>query len=201
LKSKFLFAILAVVTAAIMPLVAASQVAPDSTPRAEETAPTYKYSGFLGFGYTSLNQVNLSRYGLMGTKVALSRDFGRYFDMTANGGYYKYPTGTGNPGDPSVWSALAGPEGHAEIWGRYSGLVHVLIGVEHSGGEGQTPNISFAGGFGGGVTYKINDRFSLRASGDRIGASFSLSNNTPQLAYSPHIHWNARGEFGVVYHF
>jgi len=64
-----------------------------------------------------------------------------------------------------------------------------------------TPNISFAGGFGGGIIYNMSPHWSLRASGDRVGAAFSLSNNTPQLAYSPHLHWNARGEFGVVFRF
>ena len=64
-----------------------------------------------------------------------------------------------------------------------------------------TPNISFAGGFGGGLVYNMSQHWALRASGDRVGASFSLSNNTQQLAYSPHLHWNARGEIGVVYRF
>ena len=41
----------------------------------------------------------------------------------------------------------------------------------------------------------------LRASGDRVGSAFSLINNSPQLNYSPHLHWNARGEFGVIFRF
>jgi hypothetical protein len=47
----------------------------------------------------------------------------------------------------------------------------------------------------------MSQRWAIRASGDRIGSSFSLNNNTPALAYSPHMHWNARGEIGVVFRF
>ena len=202
---RMLFSILAVVSAAIMPIVAAGQVTPASgSGSADQSTNTYKYQAFVGFGYTSLNQVNQSRYGLMGEKVAVNRDFGKHFAVTAIGSYYKYPTGKGgggNPGDPSVYSALAGPEFRANLYGRFDGMVHGLLGIEHTGGESMTPTISFAGGFGGGIIYNLSQRFALRASGDRVGASFSLRNNTPALGYSPHLHWNARGEFGVVYRF
>jgi hypothetical protein len=81
------------------------------------------------------------------------------------------------------------------------GFVHVLLGGEHTGGESMTPNVAFAGGFGGGLVYNLSKHLALRASGDRIASSFSLRNNSPALGYSPHEHWNARGEFGVVYRF
>jgi hypothetical protein len=64
-----------------------------------------------------------------------------------------------------------------------------------------TPNIAFAGGFGGGVTYDLGHNMAERLAGDRVGASFSLANNTPQLAYSTHLTWNARVTLGVVYRF
>jgi hypothetical protein len=203
LKSKFLLLILAIFPAALMPLAAAGQVAPERPPALQGVA-TYKYEVFAGFAYTSLNQVNQSRYGLMGGKFGVTRDWGRHFGITALGSYYKPPTGSangGNPGDPSVISAVAGPEFRANLYGNFDGFVHGLLGVEHTGGEHMTPNISFAGGFGGGLIYNMSQHWALRASGDRIGSSFSLSNNTPTLAYSPHLHWNARGEFGVVYRF
>jgi hypothetical protein len=41
----------------------------------------------------------------------------------------------------------------------------------------------------------------LRLAADRVGASFSLANNTPQLAYSTHLTWNVRATLGVVYRF
>ena len=200
MKSKFLLSILAMIPAALMPLAAAGQVAPERPP-AQQGVPAYKYELFAGAGYTSLNQVNQSRYGLIGGKFGVTRDFGRHFGITALGDYYKVATGSGNPGNPSVYSALAGPEFRATLYGNFDGFVHGLLGIEHTGGEGMTPDISFAGGFGGGVVYNLSPRWALRASGDRIGAAFSLSNNTPQLAYSPHLHWNARGEFGVVFRF
>lgn len=207
MKSKFqisiLVSILAVIAAALMPLVVAGQVAPERPP-SMGGALTYKWEAFALAGYTSLNQVNQSRYGLIGGRGGVTRDLGKHFGMTAIGSYYKPPTGKGgggNPGDPSVYSALAGPEVRATLYGNFDGMLHGLIGIEHTGGEHMTPNISFAGGFGGGVIYNMSKRWALRASGDRIGAVFSLSNNTPQLDYSPHTHWNARGEFGVVFRF
>jgi hypothetical protein len=203
LKSKFLLSILAVIPAAIMPLAAAGQVAPERPP-SQGGVPTFKYEAFAGFGYTSLNQVNQSRYGLMGGKFGITRDFGRHFGITALGAYYKPPSSStkpGNPGDPSVYSVLAGPEIRANLYGNFDGFLHGLMGIEHTGGESMTPDISFAGGFGGGMLYNLSQRWAIRASGDRVGASFSLNNNTPALSYSPHLHWNARGEIGVVYRF
>jgi len=203
LKSKLLFYLLAAVPAVFMPLAATGQVAPDR-PASQGSAPTFKYEGFAGFSYSSLNQVNQSRYGLMGTKFGITRDWGRHFGLTALGTYYRVPSSSsspGNPGDPSVYSALAGPEFHANIYENFDAFVHALLGVEHTGGEGMTPTISFAGGGGGGIVYNLTQHVALRASGDRIGASFSLINNTPALGNSPHRTWNAEGEFGVIYRF
>jgi hypothetical protein len=203
LKSKFKVSVLTAIATALLPLAAAGQVAPERRP-SQQAAPAFKYEAFALAGYTSLNQVNQSRYGLIGGRAGVTRDFGKHFGITAIGSYYKPPTGKGgggNPGDPSVYSGLAGPEFRANIYGNFDGMVHGLLGIEHTGGEHMTPNIAFAGGFGGGVLYNLSPRWALRASGDRVGAAFSLTNNTAQLAYSPHLHWNARGEFGVVFRF
>lgn len=201
MKSKFLISILALIPAALIPIAAVGQVAPERRTSGPGGPPAYKWEAFGLAAYTSLNQVNQSRYGLIGGKFGATRDFGRHFGLTAMGDYYKPATGTGNPGDPSVYDALGGPEFRANLYGNFDGFLHGLMGVEHTGGEGMTPNLSFAGGFGGGMLYNLTPRWAIRASGDRIGASFSLSNNTPQLGYSPHLHWNARGEFGVVFRF
>ena len=65
-----------------------------------------------------------------------------------------------------------------------------------------SPDISFAGGFGGGLTYNLSSRLALQLTGDRLGASFPLpGNNTSGQAGSTHRAWNARGTFGVVYRF
>ena len=59
--------------------------------------------------------------------------------MTAEGSYYKYAlfasAGNPNPGDPRMTSYLAGPVLHADIYGKFSGFIHGLLGVEHSGGK------------------------------------------------------------------
>jgi hypothetical protein len=191
------------IPAALMPLVATSQVSSSRGSHSSDTdeQPSYKYEAYAGYGYTSLNQVNQSRSGLQGVDLGVTRDFGRYFGITADGAYYRYALEAVNPGDPSVYSVLFGPEFHAELYGRYSGFVHALIGFEHTGGESETPNLSFAGGAGGGVEYKVNSRFSVRASGDDIAASFSATNNSPGLGYSPHRTRDARATVGVVYRF
>jgi hypothetical protein len=218
LKRMFLRSILAAIPAILIPLSAAAQVAPDSGQApAEKAQPTYKYEAYAGFGYTSLNQVNQSRYGLMGVDLSVTRDWGRYFGLGILGNYYKpalhFGSDTvsvtngsttttiydGNPGDPSIYEVLIDPEVHAQIYGNISGFFHGGMGLEHTGGEEETPNVSFAGGIGGGLTYNLSPRIAIRASGDRIGASFSLRDNPG--SYSPHRTWNSSGTIGLVYRF
>jgi hypothetical protein len=206
LKRMFLFSILAGVSAALLPLAATSQASSSGGSKGSEPADhTYKYEVYAGYAYTSLNQVNQSRYGLQGVNVSLTRDFGRYFGVTAEGDFYNKSFGSpevvNSTINPSVTSVLFGPVIHANIYGHFDGFLHGLLGGEHTGGESQTPNISFAGGFGGGMDYSLTNHFSLRASGDIIGASFSLTGNSPQLANSPHRTWDSRASIGAVYHF
>jgi hypothetical protein len=205
LTRKLLLSILAVVPALMMPLAATSQIAPDRPARAERTERTYKYEAFAGYGYTSLNQVNQSRNGLQGVDFSLTRDWGKYFGLTADGGVYQYAYDTTNPGSPSVDMVLFGPVVHANLYGRVDGFIHVLLGGEHTAGENATPNISFAGGFGGGLDYKLSPHFALRVSGDKILSSFAA--NTDQSVCSassdcsPHERSNARASLGLVYRF
>lgn len=202
MKRKLLFSVLAMVPAALMPLALAGQAAPAADSSAvDRPEPTYKYAVYAGYAYTSLNQVNQSRYGLQGVTVGVTRDWAKYFGTTAEGSFYKYATNTGNPGNPSVDTVLFGPVIHAQLFSKYSVYIDLLAGGEHTGGEGMTPKVSFAGGFGGGIEYKLRPRFALRVGGERIGSSFSLTNNTPGRAYSPHLMWNARASIGLVYRF
>ena len=205
MKSKLLFSILAFVSAARLAPAAIGQVGPTGTQSADQAERVYKYEVYAGYAYTSLNQVNQSRYGLQGFNVSVTRDFGRYFGVTAEGDYYKYPISTpevlGSTATPSVDSAFLGPVLHANIYGHFGGFFHGLLGGEHTGGVGQTPHLSFAGGLGGGLEYSLSPRLSLRATGDYIAASFSLSGNTAQLGNSPHKTWDSRAAFGAVYRF
>jgi hypothetical protein len=205
LKRTFLLSILAGVSAALLPLAATCQVSTTSrTHSTDEADKTYKYVVYGGFAYSALNQVNQSRYALGGINVSVTRNFGKYFGATAEGDYFKFALGSanpGNPGNPSVESVLFGPEIHANVYGKFNGFVHVLLGGEHTAGESETPNISFAGGPGGGLEYNLSPRLALRASGDYIGASFSLANNSGELANSPHRTWNPRASIGAVYRF
>ena len=203
MKRTLLFVLLAAVAAALAPVTAAGQVNPEAAPVPQQ-APVYKYDVYAGFAYTSLNQVNLSRYGLIGGKVSVTRDWGKYFGLMGTVDYYRTPISSrkpGNPGDPSVYSFLVGPEIHAVLYENVSGILFAELGGEHTGGEGMTPNISFAGGFGGGLSYRLTDRIAIRATGDRLAGSFTLSGNTPQLGYSTHRTWNPRATIGVVYRF
>ena len=207
LKRTSLLSILVMIPAALLPLAAVSQVSSsDSASRStDETERTFKYQVYAGYAYTSLNQVNQSRYGLQGFNVSVTRNFGRYLGLTAEGDYYLAGLGSpevvGSNIKPKVESVLLGPEMHANLYGHFGGFVHGLMGGEHTGGESQTPKISFAGGVGGGMDYTINPRLSVRASGDYIGASFSLTGNSAQLGYSPHRTWDSRASIGMVYHF
>ena len=215
MKSKSLLAILAIVLAAFMPLAASSQIIHSrhrEVPAVKSSAAN-KYEIFAGYGYTSLNQVNQSRYGLQGINISVTRDWGRFFGLTADGAYYKYPFGhpaiENSTLAPSMDAMLLGPVLHANLFRHYDGFIRVLLGGEHLGGVNAYPNISFAGGVGGGVDYKLFHHFSLRLSGDDIASSFVApvypagSGNvcTTTSNCSPHKHRSSRAEFGVVYKF
>ena len=58
-----------------------------------------------------------------------------------------------------MYTAMLGPGVHANLYGNLSGVVFAELGVEHTGGEQMSPNISFAGGFGGGLTYSLFAQF------------------------------------------
>lgn len=221
MKRTLFRVLLAGIPVLLLSLHAMGQAAPaEEQPQADKSAPSYRYEAYAGFGYSSLNQVNQSRFGLMGVDLSLTREWGRFFGLSGIVNYYKPPLqfgnstttttspgGTpitvtnGNPGDPSIYEVLVFPEIHANVYGPLSGFFHGGLGAEHTGGEGETPKVSFAGGFGGGMTWNLKPRFAIRASGDRIGASFSLRNNTPELGNSPHRTWNASGTIGLVVRF
>ncbi|WP_420236516.1 hypothetical protein ACOBR2_12880 [Telmatobacter bradus] len=201
LKSKFLLLLVAAVPAALMPLTAAGQVAPEHHRTTERGAITYKYQAFAGLGYTGLNQVGQSRHGLYGGTLAVTRDVTRHFGVTANGDYYKPSLSSGNPGNPSVLSVTVGPEVKMALFGNMEGFAHILLGVEHTGGENMTPTASFSSGFGAGVIYNLSPHWATRLSGDRQSDSFSFRNNSTELGNSPHTHYNARMAVGVVYRF
>ncbi len=199
MKRTFLLSILAVSEAALMPLAATCQVEESGSAKPEKPAPTYKYEAYVGYAYTSINMVNQARHGLQGGEASLTREFGKHYGIMADGAYYKLAMGTGNPGSPTVTSILLGPEFHMIIWGPISAYAHGLLGAEHTGGENQTPNFSFAGGAGGGAEYALGRHLAIRAQGDDIAASFTVINPGP--GYSPHRTRSSRATFGVAYRF
>ncbi len=208
---KLMLSILAVVPAVFMPLAATSQIAPEKPHRAAPTEPAKKYEIFAGYGYTAINQIDQARYGLQGVNVSVTRDWGRFFGLTADGGYYNWPlmqnSSNPNPGNPKVETILLGPVLHAHIAGHIDGFFRVLLGGAHITDEPNytTPNISFAGGAGGGLDYKFSPHLSFRASGDDIDSSFSsnasASSCSPTSGCTPHKRGSARAAFGVVYKF
>jgi hypothetical protein len=94
---------------------------------------------------------------------------------------------------------------HGNLYGRLDGFFRVLIGGVHTGGERATPKVSFAGGVGVGMDYKLTKRFSLRVSGDDIASSFAANANSPICSSggdcSAHMNRNSRAALGVVYKF
>jgi len=200
LKRKLSHFILAMIPLALLPPIVGGQVThPTETVPAEPAEKVYHYELTAGYGYTSLNQLNQSRSGLQGVELSATRDWGKYFGAIADGAYYKYPIKSGNPGSPAVDFVAFGPVLHAEIYGRVGGFVRVLLGGEHTAGNGTVPNISFAGGVGGGMEYRLSPRLSLRASGDDIYSSFVQ--DPEHLGYSPHRRGNGRASLSAVYRF
>jgi hypothetical protein len=198
LKSKRFLSILAAVSAIVIPFSAAGQVAPERAPK-DLTGPDYKYDVYVGYGYTSLNQVNQSRSGLQGVSASAMRKFGDHFGVKVDGGHYAWAVTSTNPGTPTVDLFLAGPEVHANLFEKWSTYAEALLGGAHTGGVSIQPKVSFAGGFGMGVDYNKTTRWSIRAFGDDIASSFTLVPFAP--GDSPHKRWNARAGIGVVYHF
>jgi hypothetical protein len=197
LKRKQSFWVVAAVAVALTPVAANCQIAPERTPsRANQE---FKYKAFVGAGYTSLNQVNQSNSGLLGVTLSVTRNFGKYFGVTAQGGHYQWTVTSSNPFDASVNMYLAGPEVHADLYEHLGIFVHGLLGAEHVGGVSIRPAESFAGGIGMGLDYKLGPRLGLRAYGDDIGSSFTLVPFQP--GFSPHRTFSAHAAIGVTYNF
>ena len=165
---------MAAVAAALSPFAANCQIAPEKTSR-PSTGEEYKYQVFAGLGYTSLNQVNQSNSGLLGVTVSITRDWGKYFGLTLDGGHYQWVVSRANPQAASVNLYLAGPEFHAPLYEHVGIFAHALIGAAHTGGVSIQPDESFAGGVGLGLDYKLSERLGIRAYGDDIGSSFTLT--------------------------
>ena len=196
------------VAAALLPLAATSQVFPLHHKNAAPAAGSeslFKYEVYAGYGYTSINQINGSRYGLQGPEISLVRDFGKHLGLMADGAYYKFPLQRPVVANlnlsPAVDAAFVGPVFHARFFGKTDIFVRGLLGAEHISGTSQTPNVSLAGGAGVGMDYKLGPHLALRAAGDDIASSFSLIGNNSQLALSPHRTRSSRATFGVVYKF
>jgi opacity protein-like surface antigen len=200
-RTLFLTTVAATLASLLIPAARAQVTSEPENAPPPAAAPSLRYEVTAGYGYSTINQLNQSRYGLQGVEVSAARYWGKYFAVVVLGDDYKWATSKGNPGNPSIYSFLAGPQFRMNIFGPVDGFFRGTMGGEHTGGENETPNISFAGGIGGGIDIGLNRRFAVRISGDRIGASFSLSNNSPSLAYSPHLTWNTRAAIGVLYRF
>jgi hypothetical protein len=191
---------LAAAVTALLPHPASSQIVMEK-PHVRPTGPTYNYTVFAGWGYTSINQVNQSRSGLQGFSASFARDWGKYFGLTVDGGHYAWQTTASNAavGKPSVDYYLAGPELHAVLYGPTSMFVHGLLGIAHTGGVNISPSASPAGGIGIGMDYHFTPRVALRLSGDDVFSDFTV---VPyQQGFSPHIRWNARASLGIAYRF
>ncbi len=201
-RTLFLF-LLAAASAALLPLAAVGQVNPEAAPGPEEAARS-KYEVYLGGAYSRFRQDPVGYSGLVGGKASVARDWGKYFQLLGSVDYYRI--GVGHPeipdkGNPSVYTVLVGPAIHATLYENLSVVLFAQLGAEHTGGEGITPGLSVAGGFGGGLNYSLSRNFAVQLTGDRVGASFSLPNNSPELNNSTLLTWNARGTLGVVYRF
>jgi hypothetical protein len=196
--SKLLLSIVAVASAVCVPMVAAGQVAPEKPPK-DNTGPTYRNEAYLGWGYTSLNQVNQSRSGLQGITGSYMRDISDHFGVKLDGGFYDWDVTAKNTPHASVDMFLLGPVLHASLFEKWSAFFEGSMGGVHTGGVSTEPSVSLAGGVGLGVDYNRNARWALRLYGDAIASSFTIA--PYQSGYSPHMRWNARGGIGVAYHF
>jgi hypothetical protein len=199
LNSKLLFLILTVASAIAVPVCVMGQVAPERPPKNLATGPEYKYDVFLGYGYTSLNQVSQSRSGLGGIAGSVTRGITEHFAVKFDGGHYLWNTTATNAGHPTVDMFLGGAVVRGNLFEKWSIYTEGLMGGIHTGGVAIQPDVSFAGGIGIGMDYNRNARLSIRAYGDYLGSSFTITPYQP--GFSPHTRWNARAGIGAAYHF
>lgn len=200
MNRKFWFSLLAVAAAACLPIATQAQIKPDR-PARTTTDPEYKWQVYAGPSYTSINQVNQSRKGLVGAEVSGQRNFGKYLGLVADGAFYQTSVGPGNPGSPTVTEILAGPELHFVLFERWNLFGRALLGGAHTGGEHMRPDIAVAGGGGAGAEYQMTPRWSIRLSGDSITAAFTLTGANNQNALSSHSTRNSRASLGLAYRF
>jgi len=165
---------------------------------------TYPYHLYLGAAETSQNQLVHAHGFLLGYQAAISRDMGKYFDLTAQGGSFFHSLSSTNRSEsgysPSVSQILVGPEVHGPLFGRVSGSLRILVGGSHTGGGGivnPNPSVSFAYGYGAGLQYQLSTHWSIRVYGDDIHASFTQG--APEN--TPHAHNNAQSSLGLAYRF
>lgn len=184
--------------AMLAPLAAHAQLEKEKAP-ASTTEPVFKYEAYAGWGYTSINQVSQSNSGLQGVTASVTRDWGRFFGVTVQGGDYRWTVTRANAGNPTVDYFLAGPVIHAPLYGPTSLFIHGLLGVAHTGGVSIRPDVSFAGGLGIGADYRLSPHFGIRLQGDDILSSFTIQ--PYQAGDSPHRHSNAHATIGVTYKF
>lgn len=187
-----------------MPFAAGAQVNPDAGKATDQGETISKYEVYAGAAYTRIRQVPSSYSGLVGGKMSLTRDWGKHFQLGGAIDYYKLGTGHAgipSPGAPWVYTALAAPGFHVDLFGGLSGQIFAELGAEHTGGESMSPSTSVAGGVGGGLAYRLKRNLALQLTGDRIGASFPEPDQSGSLGYSTHRTWNARVTMGLVYRF
>lgn len=199
MKRKSVLSLFAVMAALVAPLAAFGQIAPEKPAPEPPTGPVYKYEAFVGLGYSSINQVNQSRSGLIGIDAGLKRDWGKYFAVNGMYGHYAWAATQSNAGDPKLDMILLGPEVHAPLYGRVSGSIRAWFGTAHLSNVDIQPDYSFAGGFGIGLDYALTDRLGLRLAGDDIGSSFTVVPYT--TGSSAHTRYNAHATLGVTYKF
>ena len=71
------------VAAVLAPLAAAGQVNPEAAPGSGQGGGTYKYEVYVGAAYSRFRQATESYSGLIGGKVSVARDWGKYFQLIA----------------------------------------------------------------------------------------------------------------------
>jgi hypothetical protein len=82
----------AILAAALAPMPAVGQLNQEGAPPPEQSA-TYKYEVYVGAAYSRIRQVPESYSGLVGGKVSVGRDWGKYFQLAGSGDYYTVGTG------------------------------------------------------------------------------------------------------------
>ena len=163
---------------------------------------TPKFDVFAGYSYLRANPdtTGISSFSMNGGSASLAYNANHWLSGVADFGGYHANNILGTHVDGTLSTFLFGPRVSYHRDSRITPFGQVLFGVAHIGGNNglgfSSSNNSFAMTVGGGVDYKLTDRFSIRP----VQVEYLLTRFN-ELGLGTQSQNNLRVSTGIVFHF